>query len=455
MCAGPVSAHGLGGLGAVQAIYMIAFAIIALGAFVLTLNLAQINRSETDKHGKSDRFTLIASITYLLVASPVFIWLSVYPRLDFLVYLIVFVYLAALTTALHKVFTNKRHMIAFFGAAFLYILLRTPEIISYTEYHLIDNVPLLKTVELTEQKDNQYIHLRDGRIFRFTERYNSSGQEQKFDADAKLMIEGPLKSKERGVYTLHGSRISQEYHNLRNTHGNPFITIPINIVTLNKNEAYHVGLIELLDANWKADNRTLTRAIVRYCCDSAWVEELIRRGADPNEVGYKNSSLLHLISGEAPYGEEIERAADILIKSGANINATNDQGKTPLYVAIESIQRHSFRQSRLSGSEKSYVKLLLEIGANPNISDNKGNTPLHATIPVRFYELSRLLLEHGANSELPDSKGESAYELAQYYFIHQKAALSDEEESELENLIHEMKQLTQPYKAVKNHSMVH
>lgn len=53
----------------------------------------------------------------------------------------------------------------------------------------------------------------------------------------------------------------------------------------------------------------------------------------------------------------------LLINHGADINAKNERGETPLHLAT----RYCFNK---------IVKLLLENGADPNIKDNEGKTPL-------------------------------------------------------------------------------
>ena len=57
---------------------------------------------------------------------------------------------------------------------------------------------------------------------------------------------------------------------------------------------------------------------------------------------------------------------DLLIRHGADINAPNRDGSTPLHVAAS---------SRLA-LESTIVRLLLRHGANVDATDSKGRTPL-------------------------------------------------------------------------------
>lgn len=426
---GPVYADGLGGLGAARALFLIVAAFVVLGVLAFVLNLAQASRSETGEHGKSNRFALITSIIYLVVASPLFIWVLIYPKLDFVIYLIVIMYLGVITTTLLQVFANRRYVFIFVGAFFLVILLRTPEIISYTEYQTVDNVPLPETIELSKQMDNQYIHLADGRIFRFTERYNSSGQDKKFADDAKLMIEETLTSKESGVYILHGLRVTNEYYRLKFQQAEPLITIPIKSVRLDKNEPYHVGKVELLDDSWRADDRALARAISRNCCSSAWVEELSMRGAP------RNREMLQDLAEKVPENSDVDGIAVSLIKFGVNVNAKDQRGETALYAAIDNVDKRKYGQPHFAERYKSYITTLLENGAYPNAVTKDGDTPLYHTIVRHNYELAHLLLAHGADPRQRTMRRETAYEAVQEQM---KNAVTDNERKVLEKLVAEM-----------------
>lgn len=56
-----------------------------------------------------------------------------------------------------------------------------------------------------------------------------------------------------------------------------------------------------------------------------------------------------------------------LAKTGANINAKNDQGQTALHVAV-------------NRGAMEFVKILIQNGANIHIEDNHGDTPLNLAL---------------------------------------------------------------------------
>lgn len=88
-----------------------------------------------------------------------------------------------------------------------------------------------------------------------------------------------------------------------------------------------------------------------------------------------------------------------LISKGANVNARNSRGTTPLQLAV----RTGFPEG---------VALLVQEGARVDESDAAGETPLIAAVHRRDLELMRLLLKAGADPDRADSSGRSARDYA-------------------------------------------
>jgi ankyrin len=87
--------------------------------------------------------------------------------------------------------------------------------------------------------------------------------------------------------------------------------------------------------------------------------------------------------------------AVLLIHAGANVNAKNDLGVTPLWTAS------------LNGSAV-MVRKLLDAGANPNVPLLLGETPLMAAARSGNPEVVGQLLAKGANANLRAARGQTA-----------------------------------------------
>jgi len=80
------------------------------------------------------------------------------------------------------------------------------------------------------------------------------------------------------------------------------------------------------------------------------------------------------------------------LEKGANPNAKDDNGWTPLYRAAHK-------------GHVDVVRVLLERGANPNAKNNIGGTPLHIAAYFGHVEIVKLMLERGADPLIADSRG--------------------------------------------------
>ena len=80
--------------------------------------------------------------------------------------------------------------------------------------------------------------------------------------------------------------------------------------------------------------------------------------------------------------------AELLIAKGANIDAVDLKGKTPLSHAAYS-------------GYKELAELLISKGANVNAIDNKGRTPLDWATYSRHKDLMELLIRHGGETRTP------------------------------------------------------
>ena len=120
---------------------------------------------------------------------------------------------------------------------------------------------------------------------------------------------------------------------------------------------------------------------------SLFQREKISKTPDMNIIGHYGGLPLF-------YVKSLEMAK-FLISKGADVNATDESGETPLHKGLKDV---------------SIAKLYLEHGADVNAKNKYGDTPLHkigGNIAV-----AKLYLEHGADIEATNGDGRSPYDEA-------------------------------------------
>ncbi|KAG4068100.1 hypothetical protein HA402_001525 [Bradysia odoriphaga] len=90
-----------------------------------------------------------------------------------------------------------------------------------------------------------------------------------------------------------------------------------------------------------------------------------------------------------------------LLKEGANINATDEDGKTALMKASNNGRYET-------------VKFLIENGADVNATDTNGKTPIMFASAFDNSKIIKLLVDNGANINATDNSGWSALIYAAY-----------------------------------------
>lgn len=110
--------------------------------------------------------------------------------------------------------------------------------------------------------------------------------------------------------------------------------------------------------------------------DLEFMKLLIDRGVDPNDAEQRLSPLVVIIWNYK--ADDAAVLAEVLIESGANVDALCDSGTTPLIEAV----RHNNRP---------VVELLLAAGADTSITGSDGQTPYDHAKAANHLEIAELL----------------------------------------------------------------
>ncbi|CAG0909270.1 unnamed protein product, partial [Cyprideis torosa] len=153
------------------------------------------------------------------------------------------------------------------------------------------------------------------------------------------------------------------------------------------------------------------------------VKLLLARGADPKAVtSFLNQTPLHLAG--------TRETATVLIENGAEVNARDRRGQTPLHLAsrrgrrsiVDLLLTHGadvLATDRWGKTPPSYAKteevILVMIGMTEDLNrqdHQTGNTLLHSCCERGYEEAAKRLIEKGARLDVKNNKTETALDVA-------------------------------------------
>ena len=98
-----------------------------------------------------------------------------------------------------------------------------------------------------------------------------------------------------------------------------------------------------------------------------------------------------------------------LAECGGRVDATNRRGAQPLHYAVDGT---GFVQE--ADAQRQTVSVLIELGADPNATDKNGTTPLLRAIRNRNAAAVETLLDRGADFRAINKRGSTALQLASW-----------------------------------------
>ncbi|HPZ10541.1 MAG TPA: SUMF1/EgtB/PvdO family nonheme iron enzyme [Candidatus Eremiobacteraeota bacterium] len=127
-----------------------------------------------------------------------------------------------------------------------------------------------------------------------------------------------------------------------------------------------------------SQNRTLLHYAAQYNCEEE-VQLLISSGADLNAKDNDGKTPLMYAANERNW-----EIVELLAYRGADLNAVNNKGQACLHYAVRTRSEY--------GS-----KLLIEKGATLDIKDKEKKTPLFLTVENGYRDIAKILIEAGAD----------------------------------------------------------
>ena len=132
-------------------------------------------------------------------------------------------------------------------------------------------------------------------------------------------------------------------------------------------------------------NEELNEKLIR-AANVGYLEEikrLIKSGADVNVADNQGRTALHAAAGTSLYLSKNTEVVKMLIAEGADVNAADNQGRTALHAAAGT--------SLYLSKNTEVVKMLIAKGADVNAADNQGRTALHIAAEEGHAEIAELL----------------------------------------------------------------
>lgn len=142
------------------------------------------------------------------------------------------------------------------------------------------------------------------------------------------------------------------------------------------------------------------------------IEYLLSKGANPNIVDSRGYTLLHYAAEGGGYA-----AVPLLLNKGMKIEARDKYERTPLMITVEYVCNEMYDAGPSSNAAPT-AKVLIEYGANVNAVDFEGMTPLMFAVRGYYSDAVELIVKSGADLTMQNKYGDTAgmfYSPCEYY----------------------------------------
>ncbi|KAL9233896.1 hypothetical protein vseg_008831 [Gypsophila vaccaria] len=162
--------------------------------------------------------------------------------------------------------------------------------------------------------------------------------------------------------------------------------------------------------------------------DETLLQQLLRRGTDPNELDVNGRTALHIAAAHGNVD-----CARVLLSHGADPNIKDYEGSVPLWDAMvgnhdsltkllldngASLASGDVPQYACYAIEQGNLKMLqsiLKYGGDLTKANNTGSTPLHAAVTSGDTQIVTFLLDQGADIDKVDEHGWTPRSLADFH----------------------------------------